>query len=155
MEEIKKMSHEKFKKEVDDAVKSKAFEDLINMKNSHSKVKHIQYEKFQMQGYLKPCSLTNFEAKFAFHARSRMLRVKKNYGQKVCCPVCKIDGVEDTQSHLLNCGALVSENILTTKLPDYDNLFSKNLEEQINIVRILKQNFGARKRFLDKENSKS
>ena len=42
IEEIKKMSRDKFKKEVDDAVRSTAFEDLIKMKNSHSKVKHIQ-----------------------------------------------------------------------------------------------------------------
>ena len=52
------MSKMKFKKQVDEAVRNKAFEDLIKVKNSHSKVEHIQYKEFQMAELYKtvlPC----------------------------------------------------------------------------------------------------
>ena len=156
IEDIKEMSKMKFKKQVDEAVRNKAFEDLIKVKNSHSKVKHIQYKEFQMAKYLKPNTLSSFEAKFAFHARCRMLRVKTNYKQsykKLFCPVCKKEEIEDSQPHLLECEALVNDNILTHQLPDYEHLFSDQLDEQISIVRILKQNFGKRRRLLNEEKS--
>ena len=155
-EEIKKMSEEKFKKQVKKAVRSKAFEDLIKVKNSHSKVKHIEYKEFKMANYLEPNTLSNIEAKFVFHARCRMLRVKTNYKQsnkKLFCPVCKREEVEDSQPHLLECEALVSDKNLTQKLPEYNHLFSDKLEDQIKIGRIMKQHFGKRRKILEKEKS--
>ena len=155
-EEIKKMSEYRFKKQVMKAVRSKAFEDLIKVKNSHSKVKHIEFKEFKMAKYLEPNTLSNTEAKFAFHARCRMLRVKTNYKQsnsQLFCPVCKQEDIEDSQPHLLQCEALVSDNSLTKKVPEYNQLFSEKLEEQINIVRIMKQHFGKRRKILKQQNS--
>jgi hypothetical protein len=155
-EEIKKMSEEKFKKQVKKAVRSKAFEDLIKVKNSHSKVKHIEYKEFKMANYLEPNTLSNIEAKFVFHARCRMLRVKTNYKQsnkELFCPVCKREEVEDSQPHLLECEALVSGKNITQKLPEYNHLFSDKLEDQIKIGRIMKQHFGKRRKILEKEKS--
>ena len=156
IEEIKKVSESSFKKKVEKAVRMKAFKDLIKVKNSHNKVKEIVYKEFKLQEYLKPNSFSNFEAKFAFHARCRMLKVKKNYKQsykQLFCPICSKNS-EDTQQHLLECESLVNPNILTVKVPEYNHLFSDNLDEQVSIVRMLKENFGKRRKLLEevKEN---
>ena len=82
-----------------------------------------------------------------------MLKVKKNYKQsykQLFCPICS-KNIEDTQQHLLECEALVNPNILTVKIPVYNHLFSDNLDEQVSIVRILKENFGKRRKLLDEE----
>ena len=149
------MTHYKFKNIVNKAVRNKAFNDLIILKNSHKKVKHIQYVNFEMQSYLKTCSLSNYEAKFAFHTRCRMLQVRNNYSQSYkehFCPVCKKKECEDSQTHLLDCKEIVNENILTSKVPEYDHLFSKDLANQVTNVKILKLNYEKRKRILGEEN---
>ena len=57
IEEIMVMSKLKFRKLVLEAVRAKAFSDLLELKSSHKKVKHISYEHFEMQEYLKSRSL--------------------------------------------------------------------------------------------------
>ena len=63
--------------------------------------------------------------------------------------MCKKEEIEDSQSHLLECEALVNDNIITHQLPDYEHLFSDQLDEQIIIVRILKQIFDRKRRLLN------
>ena len=55
---------------------------------------------------------------------------------------------------MLEFEALVSDTNLTQKLPEYNHLFSDKLEDQINIVRIMKQHFGKRRKILEEEKSK-
>ena len=76
IEQIKLMSKVKFQTIVNKAVRKKTFKVLLEVKNSHSKVKHIKSENFEMQKYLKSKFLSNYEAKFAFNARCRILDVK-------------------------------------------------------------------------------
>ena len=76
LDEIEKLSIDKFRTKVIRAVRKTTFKNLIEIKNSHSKVKHIEYYKFEMQTYLKSEQFTNYEAKFTFHAKCRMLNTK-------------------------------------------------------------------------------
>ena len=120
LSEVKVMSENSFKLKVKSAVTVKAIEELTKLKNKHSKVLNIVHRQLEMQKYLKPNSLTNREARFAFHARTRMLRVRKNYGgsySKHFCPICKDESEEDSQSHLLYCEKLVDKNTLAEKIP--------------------------------------
>ena len=124
-------------------------EDLIKLKKTHNKVKHIEFKDYEMQEYLKSALLSNNEAKFLFHSRCRMLPVRTNYGGSFSdnlCPLCK--KIEDSQSHLLLCDSLVNQNILATSLPDYDHLFSSKVEDQVVIVKVLKKQLGERKKLL-------
>ena len=154
LEEIKSMSIFKFRRIVVKAVRQKTFKDLNNLKNSHNKVKHIEYEKFEMQKYLKNPALSNHEAKFAFHARCRMLEVRKNYAQSFVehfCPICRNIDCPDTQPHLLECECLESDNVVVADLPDYEQLFSDDVEKQVAIIKLLKNHFDKRKKLIDEE----
>ena len=151
-EEIMVMSKMKFRKLVLEAVRSKAFGDLLELKNSHKKVKHISYEHFEMQKYLKSKSLSNQEAKFAFHLRSRMIDVRCNYSSSYShlhCPLCKKS--EDNQEHLLNCEKLAEEKVISNGEINYQQLFERNIGKQEMVVKILKKSFENRKSILMKE----
>ena len=150
IEEIKKMSICKFQNCVKKAVAIKAFEDLNSIKLKHSKVMHIVHSKLEMQQYMKPCNLSIKETKFGFHARTRMVRVSKNYGQDKKCPVCKKD-LEDSQPHLLVCEMLV-KNAIMDEIPHYDDLFSEKLQKQVILIQMLNSNFKTRLQRLKKEN---
>ena len=71
--QMKLMSKFKFHKMVIKAVKKKTFKVLIEVKNSQNKVKHIEFENFEMQKYLKSKFLSNYEAKFTSNTMFRML----------------------------------------------------------------------------------
>ena len=88
--------------------RKEAFDYLIKLKNSHSKVLHIQYEKHEMQDYLVPSNISQEVAKFTFLCRTRMLPVGANFKQggktkNPFCPVCKIVTEYDYQTHLMWC----------------------------------------------------
>ena len=153
-EEIKKLSSFSFHTIVQKSACQKALLDLSKIKLKHNKVKHIQHEKLIMQHYLQPNQLTISETKFAFHTRTRMLRVRRNYGQSFqekCCPVCKDINAEDTQDHLLVCEALTNNNQIVDEVPEYQDLFSDRIEKFVKIMRILQSNYKKRIDILKKE----
>ena len=49
---IKGMSRRKFKKFITQKVRKAAFDHLIKLKNSPSKIKHINYKKLEVQPYI-------------------------------------------------------------------------------------------------------
>ena len=63
-----------------------------------------------------------------FRARTRMLNVNYNFGQKIKCPLCKIG--EDAQKHLLECLVIkiTCPEILNNTKCNYTDLISDNLE---------------------------
>ena len=149
-DQIRAMSRYRFQSRVKKAVRKKALDDLLKLKNTHNKVKHINFSELRIQEYLKSELLSNQEAKFLFHSRCRMLPVKTNYGNSFnenFCPLCK-KNLEDTQSHLLFCDSLDNENVLVANLPQYDHLFSSKLEDQVIIVKLLKKKLEGRKKLL-------
>ena len=52
-DQIRVMSKFRFQAKVRKAVREKAFDDLVQLKNTHKKVKHINFTEFKMQSYLK------------------------------------------------------------------------------------------------------
>ena len=154
IEEIQQMKINKFRKIVNNAIRKKTLKDLNKVKMSHSKVKHIEYASLDMQNYLKPGNLTMFEAKFAFHARCRMLKVRTNFSQSNSskfCPLCKDPDNLDTQSHLLECEQIVHDELVVGKATEYDQLFSKNIDDQTVIIKMLKNCLEKRKKILEEE----
>ena len=148
VEEIHNMSKLKFQKIVKKAVRAKSFSDLLKLKDSHTKVKNINFKNFEMQKYLKTKILSNHEVKFAFHTRSRMLDVKCNYSHSytnLSCPACRKDAENDTQTHLLKCEALLPQNVVSTGDVEYHQLFCKNVETQVIVIKILKNIFPCEK----------
>ena len=85
-------------------IKENAFEELISQKENHSKVKHIEYNSFEMQKYLKPCEIeiTKEYTQEIFRLRTRTSDVKgilKGKYENLECYACK--NGEETQKHVI------------------------------------------------------
>ena len=120
---------------------------LNQVKQKHSKVRHINHSSIDMQEYLEGSELNAQESKFMFAARSRMIDVKTNYREKyfhTICPCCNLE--EDSQEHLLTCYMLEEEGEMVSISPNYQDLFSTKLGDQVEILRILKARFARRKK---------
>ena len=82
-----------------------------------------------------------------------MLDVKTNYKNRythtdVKCPF-KCDS-EDTQEHLLECEE-IETNSLIDKMPNYEELFSAEINQQIKVGKILGERFKRRKKLLSSQ----
>ena len=101
-QELKSNSKLSLAKLVKEKAKNKAFYDLIEKKDSHTKLDDIVYEKYEMQPYLKSQLLYQQDAKILFRLRSIMFNVKRNFSSKYStnmnCRLCHTE-VED-QEHL-------------------------------------------------------
>ena len=110
LEQIEEMKRDFFKSIVKDAVQKKAFESLINRKNSrtseNAKGKLIIYEDFRMAEYLSPNTeqISIEERKWIFRCRVDDIDIKGNRRwqyEDISCSSCKMN-IEETQFHLLN-----------------------------------------------------
>ena len=93
-DQIKECSQAQFKTLVDKRIENEALTYLNAEKESKSKVCHINYDKLEMQKYLRANKHTNKVGKFMFLARSRMLDLAENFkkgekNSKTQCPICE------------------------------------------------------------------
>ena len=88
--------------------------------------------------------------KFLFLVRNRMLDLKVNFKGKytdTLCPCCSLE--EDSQQHLLDCSKLTIDGVVVDNLPEYEQLFSEDVTEQIQIARMIKQKFNMRNKLVN------
>ena len=74
------------------------------------------------------------------------IEVKANYKWKyvdISCLSCK-KNLDDTQCHILNCELLFGRNKNVSYIPDYNELYTGDLKEQICVPRLLKENYKRR-----------
>ena len=148
-DQIKLMKTENLKEIVKNAIRKKAIEYLNAKKADHSKVRDLAHTKWEMQPYLKPNDIQTQEAKFIFQLRTRMVDVRQNYGNRyseTICPNCK--AAPDDQPHLLECPLLADISTVATSSTKYESLFSSDLEEVVNVSRILNTSFRKRNQLL-------
>ena len=139
IEEIEQLSEGQFKTII--AVEKHAFEHLIGLKNSHSKVEKIEFRSLEMKRYLIPSDLSNTQVKFIFQARTRMLNVKANYkngNSDLKCRAC--NKFEENQPHLLVCEEL-SKSLISKENPVYEDIFSENFDRLKITASILETYF--------------
>ena len=152
MSDITKKSAEAFKKVVNEKVKKAALKYLNEEKSKHTKVLHIVHNEMKMQEYFSPNVITIQEAKFLFLIRCRMLEVRNNFSgsySDLKCPLCRL--CEDSQKHLLECSKLAEEGELVTKIPEYDDLFSGNLMQKVEVARTIIAKYKMRRKLLKEE----
>ena len=56
------------------------------------------------------------------------------------------------QKHLLSCKYLLGKNEIVTYIPDYQDLFSEDIDAQVYTSRILKENYTRMKHLEDQVN---
>ena len=157
LEDISTTSKKKFKSIVKEAVNKKAFEYLKLQQNSHSKSRNLVYSGLKLQPYLAPnaAKLSIQEKQSIFCTRSRMMDVLCNYksGKKsLQCRAC--DKSPEEQVHLIKCEKL-SVNELTRCIPEYNDLFSENVDKVAQIGRLLKEKFEMLKKIIKQNQAKA
>ena len=153
---IKKMKKHKFKKLIKKKLFEKSTEFLFNMKNKENRSKTKNLMSYKFQDYLQNNILTTKQKKLLFSLRTRSVDVKTNYKSiytfNMQCRLCEKD--EDSERHYLKCDKISNkiDPSIDLNQAKYENIFSSNIEEQINITRIFDQIFKIRSRELHKSN---
>ena len=106
-EEVGAMNKEQLKILIDNQLAKHAFEDLNSEKAKFSKMTSISYDRLEIQSYLADPQLSVKLKQLTFKWRTRMISVGWNFGQKLLCPLCKME--EDTQNHLFHCHFLSND----------------------------------------------
>ena len=148
----------KYKTHMKHLTRVAAFNELIDIKNEHTKVKNIDYKKFETQPYLSSAMFTNEDVSILASLRSHTTRgirnnFRKLYKNNTDCPLnCQLPGAppfQDTQQHLLVCSklALPSTIIARTQIK-YDDIYG-DTGKQIEVVSVYKQLLHTRNSLLE------
>ena len=139
LDEIQRSSKINFKTMVKEKVKIKAFQYLLEIKDSHSKTSNLVYSALRLQDYLMPFSLLSIKEKsFIFSARCRMVEVRCNFKTGKADLNCrKCHQEPETQQHIFVCPEL---NIASVT-ENYMDLFGRNLEKLIAVGKHLRKCF--------------
>ena len=137
-DQIKIMKKNKFKEHVKNKVKEKALNYLNSLKQSHSKVKHIKFNKLEPQKYFFHKEFKLSDIQLLFQLRTRMTDVKINFSKRygnLVCEFCE-DKEDDTQQHILHCQKLLELYPNKDQLSkiDYEDIFSSPAK-QLNLTR--------------------
>ena len=159
LKEIKYMSKDLFRKTIKSQVELKAFESLINKKESrhseHAKGKLLKYSKLEMQGYLSASgvNISIEEKKWLFLCRIEDIDLSTNHrwkNEETLCRFCKT--IEMSQKHLINCKYLSEKNQVVINSPQYEDIFKDDIEKQVNTSRIMKTHLYRLKHLEDQVN---
>ena len=151
-EQIKQMSKYKFRKLMQASIREKAFEHLMNLKETHSKAEDLSYKKLETQSYLKSDNdLKNEEKEVLFKFRTRMADLKMNFKNMHIdhtCPLCKEH--DDSQKHILECETILnkSEDLANNSRVEYEDIF-EGKSKQIEAIKLISKAFKVREKLLE------
>ena len=149
-EVIRKISKDSLSKLIDDMIKVKAYEFLIDKSKKHSKVRSNIYEDLEGSPYFTDHRFTPNLVNTLFKMRTRMFDVRNNfrnmYASDAKCPLCQ-EGC-DTQEHLLKCETLL-EAYGKPVLVEYEDIFSKNTDALLKVTITLNELIEMRNVLLD------
>lgn len=149
--DIEDMSVDTYKNFIKNKVREKAFEDLQEIRKSHSKVSDLIYKNFlQPQEYLTNSTFSYSEVCVLFGLRSKTMRgIKGNFsylqnGGDSLCPVCQKHN--DTQAEVMECKILRSMVVFSDSVK-YSQIFG-NVQEQKEVVNVYIRLLSARDQLL-------
>ena len=157
---IANASTESYKKYIKSKVRGAALKYLNERKETHSKIRHIEYVKLEKQTYLSSPLFTNEDVYLLFSLRSRSVDCKENFKSRykesdTLCPLCRKES--DSQPHMLKCDILSnrfqSADICEDSI-DYDNLFDDQ-RKQKKITSLFKELIIMRKKILEEDQQQS
>ena len=141
-----------YKKIIKQLVRNATFESLVNIQQSHTKVKHIKYEQLKCEKYLTSGMFSNEEITILSSLRSHTLRTircnfKNLYKGDLNCPLkCSPDGTSphlDTQQHLISCNKIIqnlsdSQMAISVKTIKYEDIYGHVYEQKAIVSLMLK-----------------
>ena len=143
---IKEMKKDDFSKLIKERCKLHAFNELIDIKGGHSKMKNLQYKNLEMQNYLKDKTIHTGIAKSLFRFRTRMVDVRNNFATSNPILSCPFDDDSlDDQQHLLKCVKLQTD---TNCDLNYYNIFQNDSDKILPVITKLIESFEKRQKIL-------
>ena len=141
------MRKSEFKTILNQSIEDKALKDLNKKKKSHSKVMDIIHTKLKMRKYLLPNEVNSDSEmiQLIFKLRCRVTEIKTNFKgiyDSYECDACGNE--EESQAHILECTKLTSMNTEVMEMPKYEKLFHGNVQDQVKIASIFKENMKAK-----------
>ena len=151
--DIEVMTEDNYKKLCKEKVIIKAFQYLQNKKQSHKSLNNIKYERLEMAHYLRANSfdLTVKDRQFLFQCRTNDIDAKANRTwryEDITCVSCKDLNQIETGKHILECSVLQNQNNIISYIPDYNDLYSTEVQEQIYVSQVINENMKLRKKYL-------
>ena len=146
-EEIGNTPKVQLKKLLSDVIHDKSFEYLMKIKESHSKMRNLKYEKLELQNYLRPeAKLTRSEINFTIASRGNMLNLKQNFKSEnknnLECRICLKESSVESQLHIYQeCELLNVNAIISNDSNQYEDLFSNNADKTVSTSRRLSQSY--------------
>ena len=135
-EQIKRTPKEQYKKEIMKQIRSSAFTYFMNLKETHTKLDSVQYNKLEFQQYLGSKLLTNKEKTLLYLLRSRCYDAKSNFkklfkNQLNCRFGCL---AQEDQAHIFkNCHKINSIHKENTNI-EYSDIFC-DVTKQIRTIK--------------------
>ena len=145
--EIELLSENKFKIIVKDKVKKKAFNTLNLKKERTEKYKKVIFKSFKIADYLNESDISVKQRQFLFQCIVSDIDVRTNRRWKYSdthCVSCTDTSQEESQMHILQCSALSNNNDLITYIPSYSDLYSSDINEQVYVSSIIRENLRIR-----------
>ena len=140
------MSKSKFKKLIKSRVRSAAFANLLEDKDTKSKVKNIKYKNFNLQKYITSKLFSNYEVELLNKLRSRNLNIKSNFKKgneqdnilNLQCSIKNCFEIED-QEHILYCKPVINsinkQQREQIEKIDYEYIFSST-KKQLEAIKV-------------------
>ena len=154
--DIRTMNKVKWKNMLKQSIMNISLKKLESKKQTHSKVKHLKHPRLVTQSYLLPNDqkISKEEIQLIFNIRSRVLNVKMNLQglhESYECEICEKD--DETQKHIYECTEIwkSKENLTNDKIPDYEDVMTGNLKDQLKVARIMKDNIEIYERIKNKK----
>ena len=113
---------------------------LLNEKNikSKSKLKNLEYTKLEIQKYLTSDQISTRSKKLMFRARTRMLQVGDNFGNKdELCPLCFLE--KNDQPHIIQCLVVQFKcpEVFDDTSSKYEDIFSNEPGKMYKIIKLI------------------
>ena len=133
---------------------------MLDEQKTHSKVKHIKYNKLEIQPYLYSPLFSRKEQSTLFRLRSRTIPGIRNdfkgmYKDDVSCPVCPPNMHLDTIQNLVTCptiqAIMQSRGLDSSNLPEYQDIFSNDVAKQHKATVLFTQLLDCRDQILSQD----
>ena len=144
-DEISKMKKEKFKTIAKSKTRAAALTYLNKLKQTHSKLSGISYNKHGVQTYLTSPLFNNESRNLLFRLRTRTVSGIRNDFRGVYPDTnCPLGCLEiDTLSNILKCKVLLthhrSSEISTNNIVEYEDVFSPDTKKQKQATELYQQ----------------
>ena len=143
LEEIKKISRNQYRKEINKRIKESAFKYL--KRKQKKKGIEINYTDFQMAEYLMPNNqnISIESQQYLFAIRNRMINIPANFGGESKC-IC---GQKEENKHIYTCNKINEEK----EKVEFEKVFNGTLTEQVKILERFRKNMEIRAKNEEKE----